>query len=129
MAKNLEITAKMLLDAGACSDGVELFKKTFGEKVILNAPNIRKAAELDTDGAYTLEKLLKNDSNKLVYMNYNSEHYNKWDDLCSADDHDAANGNALCKLRGVEYRIKVYTKFVELYRKENKAPRKARGKR
>ena len=40
----MNITIKWLKEKNACSDQVELFKKTFGEKATLNLPNLKKAA-------------------------------------------------------------------------------------
>ncbi len=126
MAKNLVITIEMLKDAGACGDGLDKIRGVFPNGIVLSAPNIKKAAEIDVDGAYTLAKLLNSTASE--FSDYNSIVYNNWSAECTVDNHDEANGNARCKERGVEYRTKAYTKFVELYCKENKAPRKSRKK-
>lgn len=121
MAKNLEITTKMLEDIGSCEAGVDYFRETFGEKVVLNTTNIVKAAEsLNYTGF--IGYLLKDDDATNKYLEYR---------LRFSDEMHAANASDRCKnpdKRRVEYNIKCYTKFVELYRKENKAKRKPRGK-
>ncbi len=126
MAKNLVITIEMLKDAGACGDGLDKIRGVFPNGIVLSAPNIKKAAEIDVDGAYTLAKLLKDTNSE--YINYNTVEYEIWRQECRQDECDKANGGAECRERGKRYRIKIYTKFVELYRKENKAPRKPRKK-
>ncbi len=129
MANNLMITSQMLRDKKACEGAIIEFEEVFGGKAVINAPNIKKATELHRYIIWAGDNLLTNVENITEFHRFINDRDIEHSDICRSEGNDCCTRRKnRCEEIGEEMKLKKITKFVELYRKENKAPRKPRKK-